>query len=54
MLNKELIWIIAAIIGILWNIPYIIQIFKWNQKPQKVSWFIWGFSMKFSLFFLWL
>ena len=55
METKEILWIIAGIIGILWYIPYITQILKWKQKPQRVSWLIWAivsllvfFSYNFS------
>ena len=38
---KIILGIIAGILGIIWYIPYTIDIIKWETKPHFYTWFLW-------------
>lgn len=39
---KETVAIIAAVLAIVGNVPYVVDIFKGRVKPHSYSWFVWS------------
>ncbi len=41
MISKEIIWILAGLLGALSLWVYIVQIIRGKMQPERASWFIW-------------
>ena len=57
---KIILGIIAGILGIIWYIPYTIDIIKWKTIPHFYTWFLWlilttstGFIQYFNNWWAW-